>query len=249
MGKGYKYIKLTNFLINSNKNEVKMTINELNNIVELPDYSYKYKTTAFHNSSGHSLSYGWLNAGYESTFDITKDLITFTKIKEEKNDVIKKQKINKRKPGLSVSSMIRILELEQKYNKDLYKEPGYRTYLDFIFRSHMFYQNIIGYSKAAKKLYDSINCAYNIEDVTFTKQSKFDKGHKLFHIEHVNPVSMMLNQIFEQNMDVKTVLSDNKIVLITKEENKLLTEKGYKSIRPGGWEKSYKECGIEIIFV
>lgn len=58
-------------------------------------------------------------------------------------------------------------------------------------------------------------------------------------------------KIVENGEDVDSklikLIKEHQIVWITKEENKCLSEHGYKSHRPNGWKPAYKECGIELV--
>jgi len=249
MAKGDKYKSLTEYLLCLENNQIELSFIELESITGgLPLSVYKYKKTAFNNKSGHSLSYGWLNAGFSAQLNEKINTVTFTKtdimIKGQKP---KKELLDNQK-GFSLKTMKRILELEQKYNQDLYGESGYNTYLDYIFRTRSYTQLIVGYSKKAKELFDQVT-KINIQTVTFRKQSKFDKGHKIFHLEHTTPISELIHKIFKENKDVEEVLQQCQVVLITKEENAKLNSMGYKSKRPQGWEKCYAECGIEIVMI
>jgi len=96
MPKGDKYVKLTKYLINSGKDIVELTYNQLDNITGgLPDYVSKYPHVAFNDSSGHSLSYGWLNAGYSIKRDTQNNTFTFTKTSKLISPNSKSQDIRK----------------------------------------------------------------------------------------------------------------------------------------------------------
>ena len=80
-------------------------------------------------------------------------------------------------------------------------------------------------------------------------QPKFDPERKVFHLEHVNPVSMVRDRcIGEHSLDaVKDILaSDLRIAWILKEEDKILRDLGYRSKRPSP-EAAYAEAGIKLI--
>lgn len=82
MGKGTKYISLTNYLIKSGKDEITLTFQELEKITGgLPKSVYKYKH-AWTDSSQHSFSYGWINAGYSIRGDFDNSRATFIKLME-----------------------------------------------------------------------------------------------------------------------------------------------------------------------
>lgn len=170
---------------------------------------------------------------------LSKDYESKTRDLKEKNE----DSIHR---GLSLTTMKRILELEQKYNHDLYGQPFFNTYLDYIFRTRSYSQPIDGYSSKAKELFEQV-AKIDIKKVTFTKQSLFDKGHKIFHLEHTTPISVLIHQMFIENADIDEVLHQCKVVLITKEENAKLNSMGFRSKRPGGWEKCYQACGIEMV--
>ena len=81
-----------------------------------------------------------------------------------------------------------------------------------------------------------------------TKKS-FDPGRKLFHWEHIVPVSQIRKMCLEaKNEDeVKTLLLEKiSVAWILKEEDKKLTKSGFRSERPDPKE-AYFEAGIELI--
>lgn len=65
MAKGEKYKALTEYLTSIEKNEIKMTFSEVENVLgfRLPESSYKYPTL-WSNSKSHPIAFGWLNAGF-----------------------------------------------------------------------------------------------------------------------------------------------------------------------------------------
>ncbi len=82
MAKGDKYKVLTEYLINSNKDKLTLTFEELEEITGgLPSYVYDYKV-AWSDENQHSLSYGWLRAGYSIEEDFENKKATFIKIRD-----------------------------------------------------------------------------------------------------------------------------------------------------------------------
>ena len=81
--------------------------------------------------------------------------------------------------------------------------------------------------------------------------TKYDKGHKKLMHEHVVPIKEIVEAIenakdFE---DMNEVIGMIEIALITKEEDKALTQNGFQSSRPNGWRNCYRSCGIEIVSI
>lgn len=87
---------------------------------------------------------------------------------------------------------------------------------------------------------------YNAESL-----KKYDKGHKKLMHEHVVPVKEITKAIEnpQHYENVEEIIDMMEIALITKNEDKKLTAKGFQSERPGGWKKCYEECGIEIVTI
>lgn len=68
MPKGDKYIKLKNFLVNSNQPVVKLSFEEIEKIIdsELPPHAHNNSAWRSNDTKSHSQSTAWLNAGYET---------------------------------------------------------------------------------------------------------------------------------------------------------------------------------------
>lgn len=96
------------------------------------------------------------------------------------------------------------------------------------------------------KKQDILSGNYRACDLT-----KYDKGHKQLMHEHVVPIKEIVSAIenaseFENMNDVIDMIE---IALITKEEDKALTQNGFQSSRPNGWRNCYRSCGIEILAI
>lgn len=80
---------------------------------------------------------------------------------------------------------------------------------------------------------------------------KYDKGHKKLMHEHVVPIKEITKAIENPQLyeNVEEIIDMMEIALITKDEDKMLTAKGFQSERPGGWKKCYEKCGIEIVSI
>ena len=68
MSKGDKYIKLKNFLINSNQPTVKLSFRDIEKIIdsELPPSAYKHSAWWANDTKCHVQSISWLEAGYQT---------------------------------------------------------------------------------------------------------------------------------------------------------------------------------------
>ena len=80
---------------------------------------------------------------------------------------------------------------------------------------------------------------------------KYDKGHKKLMHEHVVPIKEITKAIENPQVyeNVEEIIDMMEIALITKDEDKMLTAKGFQSERPNGWKNCYEKCGIEIVTV
>ena len=79
-------------------------------------------------------------------------------------------------------------------------------------------------------------------------QNKFDPKRKSLIFEHKDTVKETIKKILKANSieEILEIISITKTVWITREENDLLTRKGFASNRPDS-DLAYKECGIEIL--
>ena len=68
--------------------------------------------------------------------------------------------------------------------------------------------------------------------------------------EHTTPVNLLLNDLLSAKSKEETVsiLSNySGVCLITREEDDVLNSNKMRTVRPGGWEKCYESCGIEVV--
>ncbi len=82
-------------------------------------------------------------------------------------------------------------------------------------------------------------------------QAKYDRGRKVFHFEHKEPVSQMRNKLLQADgevtlADVKETLRKSSVVWILKEEDRRLTANGHASRREDS-DAAYCAAGIEVI--
>lgn len=85
MPKGGKYIDLTRFLEQSNKDRITLTFDEIENIIptSIPP-SVKRRPNQLVPSASYSFAYGWKNAGYEIIVsDLKRQTITPRKKSEK----------------------------------------------------------------------------------------------------------------------------------------------------------------------
>ena len=114
--------------------------------------------------------------------------------------------------------------------------------------------NIAYVSKAALKEAQALGMnPIEIMSGNYNSESlkKYDKGHKKLMHEHVVPVKEITKAIEnpQHYENVEEIIDMMEIALITKEEDKMLTAKGFQSERPNGWKKCYEQCGIEIVAI
>ncbi|GEM_PF-2165525 len=79
MPKGDKYSRLTEYLNRQTLNEITLTFEQLEKVmnVTIPKSIFKYKT--FGSNFNHSFSYGWSLADYNAKADFNSNCVTFTK--------------------------------------------------------------------------------------------------------------------------------------------------------------------------
>ncbi len=85
--------------------------------------------------------------------------------------------------------------------------------------------------------------------MTWQNQTKWDKKRELFHYEHCNPISELIEDVLETNRKIEDIIKDDYVCWILKTEDEKLNKKGFRSERRkyGGWEECYKKCEIEIL--
>ncbi len=83
--KEYKYEPLKQFFLITDKNKIKLTYEEIEEIInnELPSYAYKYST--FWSNGGQYHDYAWLDAGWRVKKVILSEHIIFEKVKDDKD--------------------------------------------------------------------------------------------------------------------------------------------------------------------
>ena len=68
--------------------------------------------------------------------------------------------------------------------------------------------------------------------------------------EHTTPVNLLLNDLLvaSSRKEVEEILNNySGVCLITRGEDDLLNANKMRTVRPGGWEKCYEACGIEVV--
>ncbi len=103
--KEFKYEPLKEYFLITNKDKIKLTYEEIEEIIknELPSYSYKYST--FWSNGGQYHDYAWLDAGWRVKKVVLSNYIIFEKVKDDKDyeqlsfiDDMKKIKTTKYQP-------------------------------------------------------------------------------------------------------------------------------------------------------
>lgn len=80
-------------------------------------------------------------------------------------------------------------------------------------------------------------------------QPKFDPGRKLFHLEHIVPVSDIRKSCCiasSREAVLEVLINQIAVAWILKEEDERLVRLGFRSIRPDP-EAAYRAAGIELI--
>ena len=86
MPKGDKYIALTNYLKDTNREIIKLSFKEIEQIIgeKLSKSAYNYHEF-WSNTTSHSIAFGWFNAGYKKKFvDISNEYVIFEKDSNDK---------------------------------------------------------------------------------------------------------------------------------------------------------------------
>ena len=86
----------------------------------------------------------------------------------------------------------------------------------------------------------------DLANLTWDKQTRYDKDRKILHFEHCFPIRQLIKRCLETDESPESITNDNFVAWITKDENKRLDGSGFNSERPEGWEKCYEKCGIKI---
>ena len=89
MPKGDKYIALTNYLRNTNREIIKLSFKEIEQIIgeKLSKSAYNYPEF-WSNTTSHSIAFGWFNAGYKKKLvDIGNEYVIFEKDGKKKTAV------------------------------------------------------------------------------------------------------------------------------------------------------------------
>ena len=77
-----------------------------------------------------------------------------------------------------------------------------------------------------------------------------DPKRKIFHLEHIKPVSQLANEVLEARNEtiekIEAILHSAEIAWILKDEDKKLTVNKYRTKRVNPYE-CYRLCGIELI--
>ena len=138
--------------------------------------------------------------------------------------------------------LIEIRRLNAKY-------PQYRRFaknvLDKAFRMASDCQGVQYASQAALDYAQVRNIP--LKEMHWGNQPKYDSGRQVFILEHCMPVHQMVELAMDDSVSVEDVLAQEATAWITRDENQRLNDKHYQKVRPGGWQKCYAECGIDVI--
>lgn len=101
-------------------------------------------------------------------------------------------------------------------------------------------------SKAAQLEADRTGVA--LYEKTWYDQTTFDPGRKVFHLEHIHPISAIqkeCEQAKSEDAILRVLKTRLRLAWILKQEDKELTRLGYRSIRPDPAD-AYRKAGIEL---
>jgi len=132
--------------------------------------------------------------------------------------------------------------IHEDFDKDVVSD--FRRSMSELVRKFCDRMSVTFVSKKALEKSKEMNV--NLFEYNWQKQSKFDKGRKIFHLEHKFTVSDMVNAIIESPSSAKKVLKQAEFGWILKDEDAQLNSSGYFSTRECH-DSVYDEVGIEII--
>ena len=121
----------------------------------------------------------------------------------------------------------------------------YNNTIKAIFRSKTDDKHVEYVSK--KALAKAKELGIDLYSMTWLNQTKVDPKRTIFHYEHCNPIKELRLAVLNTNKNIQDILKQDIVCWILKDEDKELNKHGYKSKRPNGWLKCYKECGIEYM--
>lgn len=144
------------------------------------------------------------------------------------------------------STAIILENIRQTFKQDPNpQEQLYSKILKSVFRYDTDQKPVSFASRAAIDAANKIDMP--ISGTDWHTQKKFDPTREIFHYEHCNPISVLVDRVLKSTENIEAILADNVVCWILKSEDKKLNEHGYKSNRPGGWKKCYHDCGIEPV--
>lgn len=148
------------------------------------------------------------------------------------------------KRGFAFDDAVAMLEADRRlYRLSITKDRKlYVSRIKSVFRNKTDGKSVKYVSK--KALAKAKELGIDLYSTTWLNQSKVDPKRKIFHYEHCNTISELCSAVLDTDEDIRDILKRDIVCWILKEEDKELNKHGYKSKRPGGWKKCYKECGI-----
>jgi hypothetical protein len=102
-------------------------------------------------------------------------------------------------------------------------------------------------SKAARR--EAKRLGVDLCNHTWQTQSSFDKGRKVFHWEHADPISCIQEVCEKAESDeavLKILKTRMRIAWILKQEDRMLTELGFRFKRPDP-ESAYRAAKIALV--
>ena len=140
-----------------------------------------------------------------------------------------------------IVEMLKFIRKEYKKNKA--NKAFYSKIAKACFRYYTDTKKSEYISEAAMKKAKELGI--DLKTMTWKTQTKYDKKRLIFHYEHCNTIHELTERLLETNEPVENILKYYIVCLILKKENKKLYDNVFKSKRPGGWQKCYKQCGIK----
>lgn len=100
------------------------------------------------------------------------------------------------------------------------------------------------YSKRAKELFPDAD----LESMKYSTQTKTDHKREKLILEHKETVYESFRKVCKANTieEIAEALERSEVAWITREEDKRLTEAGYRKHRENP-DEAYRECGIELL--
>jgi hypothetical protein len=144
-----------------------------------------------------------------------------------------------------ISELLQLSSLYYRRSKSKKDMSVVRSIMNQIIRKYCDEIPIAFVSRAASEKAVELGIA-DLYSESWKSQARFDKGRKIFQLEHKTTVSDLIKSIID-GRDVIESLRSIEQGWILKEEDKTLRAAGYQTKRINH-DIAYEECGIQLIY-